>query len=296
MTSTQERLTAKQGGAAEFLKDGKLHDAVGAVADMMQIAEATSDPIESFFGTHDRVATVQSKNTSFHVTGALATWNHNCTSEWLKTLSTSQLHCLLKDSVRNARRLKRETDNAISDAAAHKLKRMEKQAAATRASEKQMIHEILRLRHQKLFTTVDEYEAFCDSVQNDDKKVVKELQSQIRILNKVSMHITHTDTICHIRQTLTQVHRHPRKLLLTFTCMGKALAPQIVRRHYRVVLSKIEMGDLSVRPKSVLTTVMRDRHVFRSGTSINDKQVQLYIYTQHTRTHEHTHTHIHTRR
>ena len=70
---TQERLTAKQGGAAEFLEGGKLVDATGAVADMMSIAAATSDPIESFFGIHDNVASVQSKNVSFHVTSVLAT-------------------------------------------------------------------------------------------------------------------------------------------------------------------------------------------------------------------------------
>ena len=44
----------------EFLKGGKLFNAVsGAVADMMDIVDATSDPIESFFGTHDLVGATQ---------------------------------------------------------------------------------------------------------------------------------------------------------------------------------------------------------------------------------------------
>lgn len=79
-----------------------------------QIAEATSDPIESFFGTHDQTAAVQSKNVSFHVTGTLATWTHNKTAEWLNTLSSSQRDLLLRDAVRQGRLLKRQTDKDIS--------------------------------------------------------------------------------------------------------------------------------------------------------------------------------------
>ena len=184
-THTQERLTAKQGGAAEFLKGGKLFDASGAVADMMSIAEATSDPIESFFGTHDSVATTQSKNTSFHVTGVLATWKHNGTSDFLKTLSTSQRNSLLREAVRHSRRLKRETDKAISEAARYKLKRLQQQAKATRDSEKSLIHDLLNLREKTVFKTVDQYEECCASVEDNYKKVLKELKLQIRLLYKV---------------------------------------------------------------------------------------------------------------
>ena len=83
-------MTARQGGAAEFLEGGKLFNASGAVKDMMSVAEATSDPIESFFGTHDCVASTQSKNTSFHVTGTLATWKHNKTTTFLRSLLPGQ--------------------------------------------------------------------------------------------------------------------------------------------------------------------------------------------------------------
>ena len=186
-------MTTKQGGAAEFLTGGKLSDAVGAVADMMAIAEATSDPIESFFGIHDSVAASQSQNTSFHVTGVLATWKHNDTSFFLRNLSDTQRVTLLREGVRHARRLKRETDQSISESAAYKLKRLEKQAKATRASEKALIHELMNLRHQTLFKTTAQYKSFCDGVLHDYKKILKELKMQIRLLIKVG---PTTNNIC----------------------------------------------------------------------------------------------------
>ena len=167
------------------MKGGKLFNAVGAVADMMGIVDATSDPIESFFGTHDLVGATQSKNTSFHVTSVIATWCHNKTSIFLSSLSTAQRCKLLRESVRQGRRLKRETDLAISKAAVHKLKRLEKEAAATRISEKKKIKDLLSLRKQKLFKTSEEYETFKTQVNNEDKKVIKQLKLQIRLLNKV---------------------------------------------------------------------------------------------------------------
>ena len=162
-----------------------MYDAAGAVADMMAIADATSDPIESFFGIHDSVASVQSKNTSFHVTGTLATWNHNCTSNFLNTLMYSHRKQLLLSAVWHGHRLKRETDAAISHAAAHKLSRLQKEAEANRKAEKNLIHDLLNLRSETLFKTVTQYEDFRLSVGDDDKKVVKELKKQIRILRKV---------------------------------------------------------------------------------------------------------------
>ena len=178
-------MTANQGGAAEFLNGGKLFDPSGAVADMMKIAEATSDPIESFFGTHDRVTTVQSKNTSFHVTSALATWNHNKTSSFLQTLTSLQRAKLLRAAVWHGARLKQETDKCIADAAEHKLARLKKEASVTRASEKNLIHDLLDMRAETLFKTVAQYEAFKRSVYDDDKKVIKELKKQVRLLHKV---------------------------------------------------------------------------------------------------------------
>ena len=80
----------------------------------VQIADATSDPIESFFGIHDQTAAVQSKNTSFHVTGTLATWTHNKTAVWLQILLPSQRDLLLRNAVRQGRLLKQQTDKDIS--------------------------------------------------------------------------------------------------------------------------------------------------------------------------------------
>ena len=176
-----------------------MFNASGAVEDLMKIADATSDPIESFFGIHDSVATVHSKNTSFHVTGTIAAWNHNHTCTFLRTLSMSQRNRLLKEAVRLGPHLKRETVMAISEAAEYKLKRLEKQAKATRATEKKLIHDLLTLRHEKVFKTIAEFEEFATSVGNDDKKVIKEIKKQIRLLNKVGMDKhTHNTQHAHI--------------------------------------------------------------------------------------------------
>ena len=45
-----------------------------------------------------------------------------------------------------------------------------------------------------------------------------------------------------------------------------------VFRQYRLVLAKVQSGELSVRLKTVLNTVMKARHVFRGGTRIDDKR------------------------
>ena len=182
---TQERLTASQGGAKEFLEGGKLANAQGAVADMMKVAAATSDPIESFFGIHDNVASKLSKNTSFHVTSVVSTWVHNDSSAFLKSLSPSQRVCLLRAAIRNANRLKRETAAAISQAAKDKLKRMEKDAEATHESEKRLIHELLCLRREILIKNADQFDAFRKSVSDSDREVLKEMKKQIRMLIKV---------------------------------------------------------------------------------------------------------------
>ena len=85
-----------------------------------------------------------------------------------------------------------------------------------------------------------------------------------------------------------QVHSHARKDLMTFTCMGKPLAAQVLRSQYLVILSKIEHGDLSVRARTVFQTVMKARHVFRGGTSIDsDKAQERKIH--YTGTHSLTH-------
>lgn len=185
-SAIRTRLCASQGGAAEFLTGGKLHNATGAVADLMKLVAATSDPIESFFGIHDMVKTKLSKNTSFHVTSTLATWRHNHTTDFLKTLSKNQVVRLMRDAVKESKRLKRETDDRISESAADKLKHMQKQAKATREAEKKLIDDLLELREQTVFKTIDQYRAFADSVDDRDKEVVKEIQKQIRLLNKVS--------------------------------------------------------------------------------------------------------------
>lgn len=58
---------------------------------------------------------------------------------------------------------------------------------------------------------------------------------------------------------------------MSFTCMSKPLPADVVLGQYRVVLTKIEDGDLPVSRRSVLSIIMKDRHVFRGGTSIDDK-------------------------
>lgn len=178
-------MTTKQGGAAEFLSGGELFNATGAVADMMAIAEATSDPIESLFGIHDSVSTTQSKNTSFHVTSVLSTWKHNHTSTFLRNLLASQRNILLREAIRHGRRYKKETDAAISEAAEYKLKRLEEQAKSTRKAEKALIHDVLNLRDTPVFKTTPQFDSFCRSVEHDYKKILKALKVQIRLLHKV---------------------------------------------------------------------------------------------------------------
>ena len=99
-----------------------------------------------------------------------------------------QLHRLLKDAVRHGRFDKRETDAAISQAAKHKLARLEQKATDTYRSEKKLVHDLLNLRSKTLFKTTTQYENFVLSVNNDDKKVIKELKVQIRLLHKVFEH------------------------------------------------------------------------------------------------------------
>ena len=43
------------------------------------------------------------------------------------------------------------------------------------------------------------------------------------------------------------------------------------RRQYRLVLAKLESGVMSVRLRTILSIVMKDRHVFRGGTSVDAK-------------------------
>ena len=96
------------------------------------------------------------------------------------------------------------------------------------------------------------------------------------------MHVTcNTHTTSHSPHALEQVHGHPRSNLMTFTVMGKPVSPRILRRQYRVVLSKVESGQLSTRVRTILATVMKDRRVFRGGTTINDKddKDRLQYYT-----------------
>lgn len=154
----------------------------------MQLVDATSDSIESFFGIHDLVSSTMSKNTSFHVTSAISTWKHNRTSVFLHTLSVTQLEHLLLSAVKNGRRLKREADKREKKAAIHKLKHLKEKAQATRESEKRMIKDIQCLRNETLFKTVRQYQDFVHSIGNNYKLLLKELKKQIRLLRKVHAH------------------------------------------------------------------------------------------------------------
>ena len=136
-------------------------------------------------GMHDLVGATMSKNTSFHVTSALATWKYNSTSDWIRSLSAVQQEKLVRVAVKKGVSLKRQTDFAISEAAVYKLKRLKKDAEAKRKSDKKLIHELLKLRNKTVFKTVEQYELFCNSVNHDDKKIMQELRMQIRLLNKV---------------------------------------------------------------------------------------------------------------
>ena len=49
-----------------------------------------------------------------------------------------------------------------------------------------------------------------------------------------------------------------------------------------IVLGKIQSGELKLRHRSVLNTVMKDRHVFCGGTSIDDEG-HTYYYSCDTR-------------
>jgi len=162
-----------------------LYNPTGAVRDLIKLVDATSDPIESFFGMHDLVVSTLSKNTSFHVTSAVATWRHNHTTAFLQTLSAVQLDELLHAAVKKGRVLKREADMREKEAAAHKLRYLKVQAEKTRQSEKKMIKELLRLQNEHLFKTTVQYESYKTSISNNYKTLLKELKKQIRLLRKV---------------------------------------------------------------------------------------------------------------
>ena len=115
----------------------------------------------------------------------MAVWIHNDSSALLRSLSASQLVVLLRAAVRNADRLKRETNAAISQAAKDKLWRLEQAAQRTHTAEKKLIHDLLCLRHEILIKTTEQHESFRESVKDSDKKVLKELKKQIRLLHKV---------------------------------------------------------------------------------------------------------------
>ena len=175
--------------------------------------------------------------------------------------------------MRNADRLKRETNAAISQAAKDKLKRLEKDAAKTYEAEKKLVHDLLCLRREILIKTVEQYDAFRVSVSDADEKVVKEMKKQIRILHKVCdtpLTYTLTFTHSHTSASLIKVYGHPRKDLMTFTCMKKPVPTPLLRLQYRVILTKIESGMLKVPVRTVLDTVLKSRHVFRGGTAIDD--------------------------
>ena len=71
---------------------------------------------------------------------------------------------------------------------------------------------------------------------------------------------------------------------MTFSYMRKPLPPSLVLNHYDIVLGKIQSGELMLRRRTVLNTVMTHRHVFRGGTSIDDKgdMHSLISYTNNT--------------
>ena len=76
-----------------------------------------------------------------------------------------------------------------------------------------------------------------------------------------------------------QVYGHPLKSLMTFTCGGKPLPPAFIKSQYLIVLDRVESGTLNTRLRSVLNIVMKDRHVFRGGTSVDDDNDRREYYT-----------------
>ena len=70
------------------------------------------------------------------------------------------------------------------EAAAAKLKRLQKNAKKIKAAEKKLIHDLLNLRSKTLFKTTAQYDDFASTVRDNYKKHVKELRQQIRLLRK----------------------------------------------------------------------------------------------------------------
>ena len=60
--------------------------------------------------------------------------------------------------------------------------------------------------------------------------------------------------------------------------MKKPVPTPLLRLQYRVILSKMESGMMKVPVRSVLATVLKARHVFRGGTSIDDDTVRKKYY------------------
>ena len=61
--------------------------------------------------------------------------------------------------------------------------------------------------------------------------------------------------------------------------MGKPLPQKFVLSQYRIVLNKLECGELKTPVRTLLKTIMRDRHVFRGGTSVEDDAGRREYYT-----------------
>ena len=61
--------------------------------------------------------------------------------------------------------------------------------------------------------------------------------------------------------------------------MGNPLPPQFVKSQYRIVLDKVATGELKTPERTLLTIVMKDRHVFRGGTAIGDDTDRREYYT-----------------
>ena len=73
--------------------------------------------------------------------------------------------------------------------------------------------------------------------------------------------------LCLIVYIFLNPHPNPHRVVIYF-CM-------YIRRQYHLVLTKVQSGVLSVRLRSILSIVMKDRHVFRGGTSADDEGDKL---------------------